>query len=453
MTRHNRLPQSSHRIYLLKCSGVICFQMKIFWSWQSDTAGKIGRHFVRDAILDAIKDLIEAPPDVEEPTRGADRGALHLDSDRQGVPGSPDLAATIFAKIEAATVVIADVTPVGRGLVRRSKDGAEIAGRALINPNVAIELGYALGRSSKGLGNNLLMVCNAHYGTRSDLPFDLAHKAGPIFFDLAADAPRDTIAAEQKKLCRELVTALRPFLAEAETASKPAFQPTPPGANAGVWFQRGEPLGESGDWRCSDITQYTIEVSPIFYLRLTPLHARAEISRSEAENIARRLPFFSGAGGIGTKPNIWGAAKIAPLADGAPLASVTQLFLNGEVWAINFSYFNRFSSGKIFCISGLEWILQSCLPLILDTMRDHAGSKTPMRVELGFIGVTGYTAYLDEINPAGKVHAEPKPITLILRDDTAAARNELLLSLFERMFRELLQERRPENYRGFPSST
>ena len=41
--------------------------MKIFWSWQSDTDGKTGRFFVRDALEEAIKQL-KQPPDVEEPT-------------------------------------------------------------------------------------------------------------------------------------------------------------------------------------------------------------------------------------------------------------------------------------------------------------------------------------------------------------------------------------------------
>jgi len=29
--------------------------MKVFWSWQADTHGKTGRHFVREALADAIK--------------------------------------------------------------------------------------------------------------------------------------------------------------------------------------------------------------------------------------------------------------------------------------------------------------------------------------------------------------------------------------------------------------
>lgn len=60
--------------------------MKVFWSWQSETPGKIGRHFVRDALLLAIEALKQAP-DVEEPTAAATREGLHLDHDRQGVSG------------------------------------------------------------------------------------------------------------------------------------------------------------------------------------------------------------------------------------------------------------------------------------------------------------------------------------------------------------------------------
>jgi hypothetical protein len=65
--------------------------MKVFWSWQSDTPGKTGRHFVREALEEAIADL-KVPPDVQEPTKQPRREDLHLDHDRKGVPGSPDLA-------------------------------------------------------------------------------------------------------------------------------------------------------------------------------------------------------------------------------------------------------------------------------------------------------------------------------------------------------------------------
>jgi hypothetical protein len=88
--------------------------MKIFWSWQSDTPGNIGRHFVRETLEDAIRQLKEAP-EIEEPPARETREDLHLDYDRKNVPGSPDLARLIFDKIEQATVLIADVTPVNAG--------------------------------------------------------------------------------------------------------------------------------------------------------------------------------------------------------------------------------------------------------------------------------------------------------------------------------------------------
>ncbi|SPP97824.1 hypothetical protein [Bradyrhizobium vignae] len=86
--------------------------MKLFWSWQADTPGPVARFFVRDTLLEAI-DALRADKDLVEPIEREARDALHLDSDRQGVPGSPDLAATIFGKIEQSAVFVADVTLVG----------------------------------------------------------------------------------------------------------------------------------------------------------------------------------------------------------------------------------------------------------------------------------------------------------------------------------------------------
>lgn len=81
--------------------------MKVFWSWQSDTPGNIGRHFVRDALKAAIEQL-KTDPDIVEPSEREARNALHVDHDRQGVPGSPDLVRTILEKIDASSVVVCD---------------------------------------------------------------------------------------------------------------------------------------------------------------------------------------------------------------------------------------------------------------------------------------------------------------------------------------------------------
>jgi hypothetical protein len=128
--------------------------VKVFWSWQADTPGKTGRHFVREALADAIKTL-KQPEDVEEPSEREAREDLHLDHDRQGVPGSPDLAPTIFRKIDQAAVFVADVTLVAQMHDQAANGGDQGAKKKLINSNVAIEYGYAL----RALGDeSILMV-------------------------------------------------------------------------------------------------------------------------------------------------------------------------------------------------------------------------------------------------------------------------------------------------------
>ena len=150
--------------------------MKFFWSWQSDTPGEIGRYFVRDALLAAIKQLRQ-PEDVEEPTTAAHREAMELTSDRQGVTGSPPLAATIKRKIGECEVFVADITPVSK--VPRRKGVKE---KRNMNINVGIELGYAIRAHGE---EQILLVLNEHYGGRDFLPFHLQDLGGPITYRLS----------------------------------------------------------------------------------------------------------------------------------------------------------------------------------------------------------------------------------------------------------------------------
>src|ERR1700724_1583182 len=180
--------------------------MKVFWSWQSDTPGKIGRHFVRDALSAAIEQLKQTP-EIEEPTAREARSAMHLDQDRKGIPGSPDLARVILEKIEQSAVFVADVTSVGITTTQPE----DTQPKKVINPNVAIELGYAL----HALGDSaFLMVMNEHYGSRADLPFDLQSKAGPIIFRLPPDADRKTITTASRQLTAQLAEALEVCIAQ-----------------------------------------------------------------------------------------------------------------------------------------------------------------------------------------------------------------------------------------------
>ena len=106
----------------------------VFWSWQSDLDARV----TRDALSSAVEEL---HADLEE--------RHELTSDTQGVAGSPDIVATILAKIDAAAVFVGDVTPVAFSAARR----------AVANPNVLIELGYA----KKAIGLNRVKACGTRH--------------------------------------------------------------------------------------------------------------------------------------------------------------------------------------------------------------------------------------------------------------------------------------------------
>ena len=245
--------------------------MKIFWSWQSDTPGKIGRYLIRDALKGAV-DQIKQTPDIEEPARED----LHLDHDIQGVTGSPDLVRTIFDKIDQSAIVVADVTLVGN-VNTSGADGATAAGKKLINSNVAIELGYALRALTD---RNVLLVFNEHYGKHEDLPFDLRHKGGSIVFNLAPDADKRLIEEQKKKLKDWFVSSLKPYVQKSHV-SPGLFQETPSTFSKASYFQKGEILARAGTRGWDEIT-FSYDTETLCYFRLIPISPRARRHRIPA---------------------------------------------------------------------------------------------------------------------------------------------------------------------------
>ena len=146
----------------------------VFYSWQSDAPNNTNRSFIEQALRLAIKDL---KTNVIE----AEREDVELTQDTEGVPGTPDIAATIFAKIESCDVFVCDVSLVLDG--ERAKGGK----RPCPNPNVMLELGYAMKAPGQ---ERILMVCNTALGRLEDLPFDLRGKRPVAYFaDASSELP------------------------------------------------------------------------------------------------------------------------------------------------------------------------------------------------------------------------------------------------------------------------
>lgn len=86
-----------------------------------------------------------------------------IESDSRGETGTPELASTIFSKIDQCDIFIADIS-----IINYDSDC-----RKVCNPNVLLELGYA---SSKLGWEKILCIYNLSYGKIEDLPFDIRHR-------------------------------------------------------------------------------------------------------------------------------------------------------------------------------------------------------------------------------------------------------------------------------------
>ena len=148
----------------------------IFYSWQSDLPET--RNVIRGALDRAVRNLNRSP-DLEE--------AIRVDQDTDGVVGWPDITATILSKIDQCEVFVADLTPI---------NGPTSDFRLTPNPNVLLELGYAL---ATGLGRlRIICVVNSAYledGDLKELPFDV-RGSRPMVFSLAAPEKRGSVKGQ-----------------------------------------------------------------------------------------------------------------------------------------------------------------------------------------------------------------------------------------------------------------
>lgn len=164
----------------------------VFYSWQSDLPTRTNRNLIERALRSAATTVGR-----NAAINAAERRTFRVDRDTKGVPGAPDIATTILEKVSAAAVFVGDVSIVHR----------PTSGRRTPNPNVLIELGYAM----KALGHErVILVFNEAFGSVDDLPFDLRGKRVLVYKATAAAA---TLAQERRDLTETLQVALRAALA------------------------------------------------------------------------------------------------------------------------------------------------------------------------------------------------------------------------------------------------
>ena len=133
-------------------------QITIFYSWQSDLPGSDTRNIIQDSIKDAVC-LLQDTVDIE------------ADRDTKGEFGSPDIAQTIFSKIDNCDIFVADVSAVCQYETIDKNGNKKI--KYTPNPNVMLELGYA----AHVVGwDRVICVLNSDYGAPENMPFDIASR-------------------------------------------------------------------------------------------------------------------------------------------------------------------------------------------------------------------------------------------------------------------------------------
>lgn len=419
--------------------------MKIFWSWQSDHPGNIGRHLVREALELAAASLNEELA-VEEPEREAS-----IDHDRKGVPGSPDLAAIILEKIRNSDVFVADVTPVGTTPNDPPKQ--------LMNPNVAIELGYALHTITD---RRMIMVMNTAFGSRADLPFDLQHKAGPIFYELPVDAPKDEIKAVRKTLMADLKIALREIIPLLAPVAATFTEATSRKDDPARYFEAGEVLANRGGRRNGNPNVFTVAGTPILYLRIVPARPTQSLRRAEALHLVRQgpdhlNPFYYHRSGSSFEANAYGAIAFDAVYDKGEIIAAAQLFLNREIWAFNTVTLSPdIATSKhgslVFYTLSVEQTFALMLREYLKIMNDKLGVPPPYRIEGGGSGLKDYfilmpTNYYDR--EWGPFHENHVAWSGILPTLDPGAIDHVLLNIFETFF-DAAGKTRPKDLHKFP---
>ena len=121
-------------------------KVSIFYSWQSDSPTKTNRYYIEDILKKSLKQINKD-----------NRIVAWIDRDTKDELGSPEIHNSVFRKINHCKFFICDIS---------------LINDQVPNPNVLIELGYAI----KVLGwNRIICLFNSCSGKVESLPFDINH--------------------------------------------------------------------------------------------------------------------------------------------------------------------------------------------------------------------------------------------------------------------------------------
>jgi hypothetical protein len=396
--------------------------MKVFYSWQSDTPRNIGKDFIRGTLDAAVSSL-----EVDEAERP------EIDQDTAGVLGSPVIAETIFEKIRAGRVIVADVTLTGR----------TPSGKCLINSNVAIELGYTIGVHGDEV---LLKVMNTHYGPPTELPFDLTHRRWPVRYAL----PPNATEPDRRRVFDRLVAELREILELYLQANQPLpepFQPTPSTMNPATYWQASEVLIQMGDRASGDNAVALIfrTDQPLIYMRIWPHQKIQPLAPTTLQDYSKSViePLCGTRSGWTHARNRYGQIAYEWNPDNT-ISSATQVFKTGEIWGLNNHQLRaRAGMPNFVPVVALERGLTNSLSRYLRAAQTDFGYPNEINVECGMVNINGFRLALpgNSIDLSGEIFEDVKVSTTIDAQVEGSA-DEALVKIFTAVYEAAGETRR-----------
>jgi hypothetical protein len=200
-------------------------QFTVFYSWQSDLPKETNQGLIKGAIGIASNKL-------EHEFKETD---LHIiiDEATSNLPGSPDIPSAIFDKIASADAFICDITTINKEVIEAIKNLQATEGitklqevRTVPNPNVMIELGYAIALLS---WERIIMLFNTSYGDLKDAPFDIVVNR-ITDYNLSSKAEYFTerqLQGNQKQLSEKIHEALKLIIEKSPTKPRYKVEITP----------------------------------------------------------------------------------------------------------------------------------------------------------------------------------------------------------------------------------
>jgi hypothetical protein len=354
--------------------------MKVFWSWQNDYAPKTCRHFIRGGLVEAIEAAGEelGLDDAERP---------EIDHDTKDTAGMTEITATILDKISGAAVFVADVTPIGK----------TERGKALPNPNVMIELGWAL---SKLGPERIIAVLNEASGWKpDDLPFDIRHRRA-LTYTLAEEAEGKARQAAKRDLVRALTGALRANLGEhieTQAATRPIEGVPVKPDNRSIWASAGDKFEHNDSMGRGRRTSVALPNCPRGYIRIVPagwtngVPSVNDIAR--LGDAAAVWPALEGGGsgdfGMCDEGFVryWMTGKGA---DGQTESRNVAMFFDGtgEFWLLHGTAVGDHSRGATLRDVSLMRGWKTAMKLAFAVL-DRFGAQRARRVEVGLVGMRG----------------------------------------------------------------